>query len=185
MKREGILKLNLCMLFNNENKRRLRVLLLLAIVLPLTYGFVHKFYVSKTMIEYNPRTALFEVTSKVFTDDLELAIGGTQVGEIHLGTDREVSDADGRIERYLREHFRIMADGKPIEWRWVGKEVDGDMTFCYVEFYRTPDFSTLQVHNDVLVAQYPEQQNIVDLIMHSSTQTLIFNKDLVKQEFRR
>ena len=185
MKREGILKLNLYMLFNNENRRSLRIVLLSLIVLPLLFGFVHKFYVSKTMIEYNARTAQFEVTMKVFTDDLELAIGGAQAGEMHLGSDREISDADGRIERYLRAHFQIMADGKPIEWRWVGKEVDSDMTFCYVEFYRTPDFSTLQVHNDVLVAQYPDQQNIVDLIMHSSTETLIFNKDLVKQEFRR
>jgi hypothetical protein len=42
----------------------------------------------------------------------------------------------------------------------------------------------LQVFNDMLVAQYPEQQNIVDLSMHSTTQTLIFNKDAVRQEFR-
>jgi hypothetical protein len=185
VKREGNLSLNLYMLFNIENNRKFWVTGLMVLMLPLLFGFVHKFYVSKTMIEYNARTAQFEVTAKVFTDDLELAIGGAQSGEMRLGTDRETTDADTRIERYLREHFRITADGKPIEWRWVGKEVDGDMTFCYLEFYRTPDFSTLQVFNDVLVSQYAEQQNIVDLIMHSSTQTLIFNKDLVKQEFRR
>ena len=185
MKREGNLSLNLCMLFNKGDFRNLAALWLMVVMLPVLCGFVHKFYVSKTMIEYNARTAQFEVTSKVFTDDLELAIGGAQAGDMRLGTERETTDADNRIERYLREHFRIMADGKPIEWRWVGKEVDGDMTFCYLEFYRTPDFSTLQVFNDVLVSQYAEQQNIVDLIMHSSTQTLIFNKDLIKQEFRR
>jgi hypothetical protein len=185
VKREGNLSLNLCMLFNKGNNRKILLLALTVMILPVLFGFVHKFYVSKTMIEFNARTAQFEVTSKLFTDDLELAIGGAQADEMRLGTERETADADVRIERYLREHFRIMADGKPIEWRWVGKEVEGDLTFCYLEFYRTPDFNTLHVFNDILVMQFAEQQNIVDLIMHSSTQTLIFNKEFVKQEFRR
>jgi hypothetical protein len=172
------------MLFNRWKNNRWIGPAAFLLLLPFMMGFTHKFYVSKTLIEFNARTAQFEITAKVFTDDLELAIGGAQASEMHLGSDRETSDADTRIERYLREHFKIAVDGKPMEWRWVGKEVDGDMTFCYLEFYRTPDFSTLQVFNDMLVSQYPEQQNIVDLAMHSTTQTLIFNKDAVKQEFR-
>ena len=172
------------MLFNRWKNNRCIRLAAFLLVLPFVMGFTHKFYVSKTLIEFNPRTAQFEITAKVFTDDLELAIGGAQASEMHLGTDLETQDADARIERYLREHFKISIDGKPIEWRWVGKEVDSDMTFCYMEFYCTPDFSTLQVFNDILVAHYSEQQNIVDLAMHSTTQTLIFNKDAFKQEFR-
>lgn len=167
----------------NFNFRSIPWLLLMA--LPILMAFSHKFYVSKTMIEYNPRTAQFEVTCKIFTDDLELAIGESKAPEMHLGTDNEAPDANQRIEQYLREHVKLQADGRPLEWRWVGKEVESDLTFCYLEFYRTPDFSTLQVFNDILVAHYPDQQNMVDLIMHGSTQTLLFNKNAVRQDFRR
>lgn len=145
----------------------------------------HKFYISKTMIDFNARTAQFEVTCKLFTDDVELAIGGAQAEEMRLGSEREVADANQRMEKYLHDHFALKINGAPIEWRWVGKEVDGDMLFCYMEFYRQPDFATLQVTNDILVAQFPDQQNIVDLTINGTTQTLVFNKDAVRQEFRR
>ncbi len=160
-------------------------MLFLALLALTSFSGDHKFYISKTIIEFNPRTAQFEVTCKLFTDDLETAIGGAQSGEIRLGTDREVADADQRIEKYMHDHLALKINGAPIEWRWVGKDVDSDMTFCYVEFYRQPDFATLQVFNDILVSQFADQQNIVDLSINGTTQTLVFNKDVVRQEFRR
>jgi hypothetical protein len=54
-----------------------------------------------------------------------------------------------------------------------------------MELYRKPDFSALTLTNDILVSQFPEQQNIVDLTMMGSTQTLVFFKDRTQQTFRR
>jgi hypothetical protein len=85
----------------------------------------------------------------------------------------------------MKQHFRFSMDGIDAEWRWVGKEVENDLTYCYMELYRKPDFSALTLTNDLLVSQFPEQQNIVDLTMMGSTQTLVFFKDRTQQTFRR
>jgi hypothetical protein len=146
---------------------------------------MHKFYVSKTIIEYNARTQLFEITTKIFTDDLDKALSQLSGKEIRLGTPQEHSGANNLLEDYMKQHFTIEMDGVKTDWRWVGKETENDLTYCYMEIYRTPVFATLKVHNDLLVAEFPEQQNIVDLTMSGATQTHVFFRDKVIQTFQR
>lgn len=145
----------------------------------------HKFYLSKTIIEFNARTQQFEVTCKLFTDDLELALSQQNEAPVHIGTARELNEADLVMEQYMKQHFKLAIDGLAVEWRWVGKQVENDLTYCYMEFYRKPDFSSMTVTTDLLTSQFPEQQNIVDLSIMGTTQTLVFMKDRVSQLFTR
>jgi hypothetical protein len=134
---------------------------------------IHKFYVSKTTIELNPRSGMFEITCKIFTDDLERAIGSTDLNPVRLGSDREDADASPRIEAYLKQKLRIKFNDQPVVLRFVGKECETDLTFCYLEFYGQPNFNTLEVNNEILFEHYPEQQNIVDLVANSKTRTTV------------
>ena len=180
---------NLRILFKQRMKfllmSRLRLLMLVLVCLAATGFSFHKFYVSKTIIEYNARTQLFEITTKLFTDDLDNAISQLAGKEIRLGTPQEDLHANGFLEEYMKRHFSLVIDGVQTEWRWVGKETDNDLTYCYMEIYRAPVFTSLTVQTDMLVSQFPEQQNIVDLSMSGSTQTLVFYKDKVMQTFQR
>jgi len=152
----------------------------------LLVGFVmHKFYVSKTIIEYNSGTQIFEITTKLFTDDLDLTLSSLTGKQLHLGTQQEHPEANAILEEYMRRHFGLAINDATVEWRWVGKEVENDLTYCYMEFYRTPDFTSLTVTNDVLMSNFEGQQNIVDLSMMGSTQTLVFLKDRIQQSFKR
>lgn len=165
----------------------IRIISLLVVGL-LSFGAAevnHKFYISKTIIEFNPRTQQFEMTCKLFTDDLELTIEKSAGVAMHLGTDHESSEANALLETYMKHHFQCSIDGVAAEWRWVGKEVENDLTYCYLELYRKPEFSSLTVTNDLLIAHFPDQQNIVDLSMMGSTQTLVFFKDRTQQTFQR
>ncbi len=134
---------------------------------------VHKFYVSKTTIELNGRTGMYEITCKIFTDDLEKAIGTTGENPVRLGSEREASDADSRIENYLKQHLKISLNGIPVEPRYVGKEAETDLTYCYLELYGTTDFSTMEVVNSILFEHFTDQQNIVDLVAHGKTRTAV------------
>jgi hypothetical protein len=149
----------------------LALLLLLAITSAMP---VHKFYVSKTTIELNPRTGSFEIICKIFTDDLEKAIGSTEENPVRLGSDREAQDADKRIEEYLRQHLILKLNNLPVELRYEGKESETDLTYCYLEFFGAPDFATLEVTNTILFEHFAEQQNIVDFAAHSKTRTAVF-----------
>jgi hypothetical protein len=145
----------------------------------------HKFYISKTTIEFNARTQQFEITCKMFTDDLELAVERASGKSMLLGTERELSETNTLLESYMKQHFKCAMDGGVVEWRWVGKEVENDLTYCYMEIYRKPDFASLTVTNDILISEFPDQQNIVDLTVSGSTQTLLFIKDRIQQTFLR
>jgi hypothetical protein len=180
---------NLRTLFKQRMKylflSRFSLLHFVLLSLVITAFSMHKFYVSKTIIEYNARTQLFEITTKIFTDDLDKTLSELSGRDIRLGSPEEYPGANNLIEDYMKQHFSIEIDGVKTEWRWVGKETENDLTFCYMEIYRTPVFSTLKVHNDLLVAEFPEQQNIVDLTLSGTTQTQVFFKDKVIQTFQR
>jgi len=145
----------------------------------------HKFYVSKTTIELNPRSGMFEISSKIFTDDLEKAIGSTEVNPVRLGSDKEAADADQRIESYLKQHLSIKINNVPVELRYVGKEVESDLAFCYLEFYNAIDFTTIEVTNTILYEHFAEQQNIVDLVAHSKTSTAVLLQNQAVHIFHR
>jgi hypothetical protein len=134
---------------------------------------MHKFYVSKTTIELNPVSGMFEVTCKIFTDDLERAIGSTDDNPVRLGTERESADAAGKIESYLKQKLKVKLNNQMIELRYVGKESEVDLTYCYFEFYGVPDFTTLEVTNDILFDHFADQQNIVDFVAFSKTRTAV------------
>ncbi len=139
----------------------------------LMSAYMHKFYVSKTTVVFNDRTRIFEVTSKFFTDDLEKALVNGGDKALHLGQENESAEVDALIEKYVTEHLKIKINDESIAMRYVGKEVDSDLTYCYFEFFRTPQFITMKIDNTLLVDFFPEQQNIVDLTMNSSTKTII------------
>jgi hypothetical protein len=167
------------------SNKPLRVGLLLVLMAVLTGFTPHKFYISKTIIEFNTRTQQFEITCKMFTDDLDLTLSQLNGKQLRLGTSQEHSDANGMLENYMKQHFKCSIDGVPVEWRWVGKEVENDLTYCYMEIFRKPDFSTFTVTNDLLVSHFPDQQNIVDFSLFGTTQTLVFLNDRSTQSFRR
>ncbi|MFM7233448.1 MAG: DUF6702 family protein [Flavobacteriales bacterium] len=173
------------MFLNKRFKRRHPVFLLSLLIAAVSCAasvIVHKFYISKTIIEFNNRSQQFEITCKLFTDDLELALSQLQGKSVKL----EVGDGnDALVEAYCKQHLKCAIDGVPMEWRWVGKEVENDLTFCYFELYHKPDFTAFTVTNDLLVAQFPDQQNIVDLSIMGSTQTMVFVHDRIQQTFHR
>lgn len=180
---------NLRTLFKQRMKPRLPIkfnfLIFLLVGIVSSALTIHKFYVSKTIIEYNSRTQLFEITTKIFTDDLDKTLSQFSGKEIRLGTPQEHANTNDYLEDYMRQHFVLEIDGVRTDWRWVGKETENDLTYCYMEVYRNPAFSALKVHNDLLVSDFPEQQNIVDLSLSGSTQTLVFFKDKLTQIFQR
>ena len=134
----------------------------------------HKFYVSKTMVEFNPRSQGFEVTCKFFTDDLEMVISSMNGSAIKLN-DGDQSKAHQLIESHLQSHFKMWFDDQAVVMRFVGAEVEADMTYCYLEFFRSPQFHALKVENSCLMDQFPDQQNIVDVKAEGTTSTVILS----------
>jgi len=159
--------------------------LLLLLLLPLLSASEHKFYVSKTIIEFNPRSQSFEMTCKLFTDDLELALGTVDAKPIRLGTDKEPANANDLIEDYIKKHFTLKYNDELIHLSFVGKEAEADLTYCYLEFVKPQEYNTISIESTIFYELFPEQQNIVDLRANASTKTVVLIKDKPREVIYR
>ncbi|MDZ4823087.1 MAG: DUF6702 family protein [Flavobacteriales bacterium] len=135
----------------------------LLFLLPFLAFTLHKYYVSNTVIEHNIRTQSLEIVIKVFADDFEMALGGTEKNPLRLGDEREVPNANQLIEEYIITNFKVELDDRPTLLHFIGKEIEGEQVVCYAEIYSVVDFKVLTVFNTLLVNKYHGQKNIVDL----------------------
>lgn len=91
----------------------------------------HKFHFSSTQVDFNPATASFEITIRLFADDLELVLARRAQRKVEI--DR-TPDAEALTFAYLRDVLRLRGpDMREIAVNWVGMEVKVDTVYCYLE----------------------------------------------------
>ncbi|HMO32638.1 MAG TPA: hypothetical protein PKE63_04330 [Lacibacter sp.] len=135
-------------------------LLLLPLVL-ITGFHLHPYYVSVTELDYRPEEKQLQIACKIFTDDLEEALRGQAGRRVDLlkGTSRP--DNDTLVVAYLRQHLKIMLDGKTFPFRFVGSEINEDATWNYLLIEHAPAFSQATVFIDILYKERKDQINIL------------------------
>jgi hypothetical protein len=153
------------------------------------YGFVllglvlcsawlmHKFYVSLTEIRYNDQTLRFEVSMRIFPDDLDRALLEMYGIQSQLATRLEHELADSLLMVYLLEDFSISADGKEIGLSYLGKEPESDAVWCYLESSPVPEPDSLTVRNVLLTEFFPDQVNIIQVYHGKWNKGLLLNRD--------
>lgn len=163
---------------------RIKYTLAIGCILVLMSFTVHKFYVSNNIIEFNARTGVYEVTMKIFTDDLEKAVS-PDGKSLFLGSEKEASDANVRIQEYMRRHFRISINDRPVELQYVGKEVDPELTHLYFDFLFAESLTSITMENSVLFEHFPEQKNIMDVRVNGWNRTVFLTLQQPKETLIR
>jgi len=136
--------------------------LILFAVLPMaTLLAPHKFYVSNTTIDHRPYKGTFEITMKIFTDDLEAALSARAGKPIVMSQGPSSTEQSTLIREYLESHFFIKSDGIKLIQNYVGKETEYDLTYVYLECTESSPPGIIEVTNRVLTEIYPDQINIV------------------------
>ena len=156
---------------------KIKLLTVLLIVAVFTGGWVlHKFYVSLTEIRYNPASSRFEISMRIFPDDLDrgfLRIYGVQT---HMATELEYASADSLIESYLRVHFDVVVDEIQLKMDFLGKEPEADAIWCYIESEPVKNPRTLQIRNSVLTDEFEGQVNIIQVYSGKWNRGLLLNR---------
>lgn len=122
----------------------------------------HKFHFTSTLLDYNPASKVYEITVRLFADDIE-AVMSRMAGR-RIEVDRS-PDAERLCFEYLRERLRLRGpDTKPIPLRWVGLEVKVTTVYAYLES-DAPDtgLRDLAIQNTIFFDHLPGQVNTVIL----------------------
>lgn len=120
---------------------------------------LHKFYVSVNQIDFVPKKKALEITSRIFIDDLDLALEKKYGKKQHLGSSKETSASVDFLKKYLKEKFTIKVNGQQKEIIFLGKEVEDNVLICYLTVKDVEKVTSLEIKNKILMELY-EQQHI-------------------------
>ena len=135
---------------------------------------LHDFFISICTMRHNAGAQRLEVTWRITTHDLEHTLEPDAGGALKLGTEREDPRADSLIAAYLERHLRLELRGERLKPRYLGKEVELETTYAYLEVDGVADPEGLTVLNTLLQDLFLEQQNIVHLETATGTASHTF-----------
>ncbi|RNI29532.1 hypothetical protein EFA69_08220 [Rufibacter immobilis] len=136
-------------------------ILLLAILAPFT-GWAHDFHTSITDARYNPKTQTYELSVRVFADDLEEALSRRHKTTIRLDRSERVNKL---IAEYLQTHLAISTTrGTRAAQKFIGAQEEADAIWLYLEIPAGKLTSgQVWVQNALLVEIFDDQTNILNL----------------------
>lgn len=139
-------------------------------MITLLYVFLywmHPVHISVTEIDYSEKDKALQITSRIFIDDLELAIQKElNQPELDMMTPK-ISTTDKLVATYLNKHFRIKLDGKLQKLNYLGHEVEDAALICYIEIESVKKVKSMEAFNDVIMAIHSDQSNLVHVTYKS------------------
>lgn len=155
------------------------ILLTLILGLILFSGFsrLHEFYVSLTEIRYNAKSERFEVSLRIFPDDMDRALKEHYGISARLLTELEHSDADSLLEQYLQDLFQVELKGSPISLNYLGKEAEADVMWCYLESGPQEKPVEITVFNALLCEIFEDQVNIIQVYVDQWNRGLLLKRE--------
>jgi hypothetical protein len=141
----------------------------------------HDIHLSLCELRFNESSSSFEISFKIFIDDLELAIQRDGNTGFRVGDNESDAEVDKHIAAYLNKVFSIEIDGNKLQGEFVGKEITDDLlaVWCYVQIPVKHTGKKCLMTNRILLDVYNDQRNIMDIRMNKS------HKDYIILESRR
>ncbi|MBB6005395.1 DUF6702 family protein [Arcicella rosea] len=134
----------------------------------------HAFHTSLTEMRYNTKSKGFEVSLRVFTDDLEKVLSHDNQNKKIIVENNDKNDA--LVEQYVKKHFMLVNSKNQLKAvQYIGKEKEGDATWIYLELPMSEALSGLRLKNDVLIDMFEDQTNIVNVFVKEEKKSFIFN----------
>jgi hypothetical protein len=134
---------------------------------------LHDFHTSITEMRYNPKEKSFEISLRVFTDDLEKALSATNQNKKFIVDNNDKNDAF--VEAYVKRNFVVIntKNQKP-SINYIGKEKEGDATWIYLEMPVNEGISGSKIQNNVLIDMFEDQTNIVNIFVQNQKKSYLF-----------
>lgn len=151
--------------------------LLLLFIIPLFAFSAHKYYLSLTQIKFKEESKSVQIIINVFMDDIELALNKDYNIDLQLTTKKELPKSDVYFEKYLREKLQFKLDGVSKEFKYIGKEYDGELVYFYLEIENISQLNKIQVVNKLLIKHFPEQQNLIKSNVGKKNKSILLNNE--------
>lgn len=157
-----------------------KIAIIFLIFFSLTALTVHKFYVSIYQINYVPQKKMIQITSRIFIDDMNDALGKKFHKKTYVGTDRETEDDVVLMKKYLAEKFVLKLNGTAKPMNFLSKEIEANVIVSYFSIKDVSKISSLSIENSALLEVNEEQQNIIQANISGEKESLLLTSDNFK-----
>lgn len=145
---------------------------------------LHDHFISICTIDHDMDEKKIEITWRMTTHDLELALAPHAGGEkLHLGSELELPAADSLLQNYLVNNLIIEIDGQPAVLEYLGRDVEMEDMYCYLQIIDVGPFKTMTVQNTLLFDTFDQQENAVHLETDQGTLTHSFRSNSLPYTF--
>lgn len=124
----------------------------------LLFVVIHKYYVSTTLIDFDLKSQTFEITLKVFYDDLEKDL---ELDSAVVDYEKDYNYLNKIFKKYLSENFIIEIENQRIILEYLGYEKKRDQINFYMNLDNDLKNKSIKIQNSVLFNSFPDQKNII------------------------
>ncbi len=153
------------------------VLILQTSFLPSPFSVLpakHDFHTSLTEMRYNPKAKTFEISLRIFTDDLEKVLSATNQNKKFLVENNDKNDLF--VEAYIRKHFVVTnPKNQKLVINYIGKEKEGEATWVYLEMPVNESINGSKIQNNVLIDMFEDQTNILNIFVQNQKKSYLYN----------
>ena len=133
----------------------------------------HDFHYSRLELVWNPSTSTWQGTTRVFTDDLQSALqkANNLQANLNLGDKLEHGSSETWISTYIQSHCIAHIQGAEnyaLDWNYIGKEVEFDLTYLYFESQPIPPHEQVELTLTLFFELFDDQVNEVTFEAHES-----------------
>lgn len=149
----------------------------------INFGPTHEYHASVTNMQYDPKGRVFEVSVRMFTDDLEKTLTRENGGQRVVFAEKNEKNNDLLLEKYLRKHFALQTPQKQRKaFNYVGYETEADAQWVYLELPYTELVRGATLKQSVLLDMFEDQVNLVTINYNAEKKTFLFKKNQTVQE---
>ncbi len=156
-------------------------------MLSILYSFLllfHPLHISVTEIEYNEKVEALQIISRIFVDDLEVAMRAkTKLPELDILNPKNGLTTKGLLTDYLKDHLKIRLDGKEQQLNFLGYEEENLAFVCYIEIEKVKNFKVIEVENTIMTETYDDQSNLVHVTYKGPIKSMRLMKDKPSDKF--
>lgn len=136
----------------------------------------HPFYVSICQVDFNKKNETLEISVKTFADDLLLGLKNAGVTQVYLGEEKENPNTDQFIFDYLQINLKFKVNGKKVNYLFVGKEMETDVVWSYLEIEGITSLNEIEVECRLLTEVLESQSNIIQINNGEGIKSLLLTK---------
>jgi hypothetical protein len=129
----------------------------------LSSAVPHPLHVSTTELSFNAKEKSLEISCRIFTDDFESVLAKLYKQKTDLSKPSMKTPMDEIVKKYMSSHLQIKVNGKPVNFQYLGFEIDHEATNVYLEVNKVSVLKTAEVTNTILYDLFDDQMSIVHL----------------------